>query len=204
MELDNIHQLAQNLQASKSSNQHIEKEIDGIELHLRSVNLKEKKKLRKIAIIFSTIGILFLAILIFPPENEYSLLRQVSRSLFFGIYMVIGFIAWKGKKDLGKTDYSLPVLHLLKKTEERFRFFNPRTWYVIPLLILLDAAGGLTLLSTCYIPCTWDIWLRLGITQLFFLFVLAIGFYFGYQDWKKNRKATWETLKKSIAEMEGM
>jgi hypothetical protein len=201
MEIDNIHQLARNLKYPENLKQGFEYNLHEIEQYLQEINLQEKKKMQRISILFFAGALFFLFIILFSRGQGENYVRQWGLILLFLVYLSIAALALVGRRQLMDTDYSLPVLERLKKLEKRFLFFNPRIWYIYPLFIMLDISCCLLLLGNSYIPYEWGIGWRIGLAQLIFLFILAIGFFFGYKDWKKYRKEQYEKIRKIIREL---
>jgi amino acid transporter len=201
MEINNIQQLAKNLNHPGGATQSPEEEVTNLLHFLHELDGKEKKKLRRLSFLFSLGALFFLVFLFIPTEPDFYILTQTGRVLLFIAYLAIALIAFFGKRTLEKTDYSLSVLELLKKTEKRYLFFNFRLWYVYPLMLILDASCSLILLGNCYVPCNWSLAARIGLTQLVFLFILAVGFYFGYKDWKKNKRGQYEKIRRIIHDL---
>ena len=93
-----------------------------------------------------------------------------------------------------------PVLKFLVDAKSRMRVFTKRTWYVIPIWILIDIGLCFIVISVFPYPQYADDILIL--LQILLLGLIALDFYAAHLIWKRDNKPLLGEIDKMIEEIE--
>jgi hypothetical protein len=121
------------------------------------------------------------------------------------IYILVTAVHLLSVRKLARVDYSVPVRRFLDGAELRYRFMRPSDW-VMSLAGLMFVAA---MMSIGYVPYLSRI---LGVGEdskliyvlipTFVLAVAAMGLYFTWKNWLRDRAPLWRQIKQMRAELE--
>ena len=92
-----------------------------------------------------------------------------------------------------------PVLQFLNDAKSRMRVFTKRTWYVLPIWILIDI--GLCFIVVSVFPYPQYVDDILILMQILLLGLIALDFYTAHLIWKRDNKPLVDEIDKMIDEV---
>jgi Ca2+/Na+ antiporter len=160
----------------------------------------QNRKLRLAYYLLFFVGFCFL--FVFSLNTTLTDISQIILANVFVVALVIVALYLRGKYvNKNRTDYSLPLLNVLKKTERRYRFWSSE-WIFIVILIMLSNLTVSVLFRL--IPLS-DQLTPAGLTilaQSIYLPLLGLAFLLEWISWKKLRKPVGEKTVEMIKELE--
>jgi hypothetical protein len=131
-----------------------------------------------------------------------------SRAIHFGvlaaIFLLLSILMLRKLHSIRALDYSMPVRGFLAETECRYRFLRfSDLWYVIPLVLVIAVTGGLAVVDAL-IPRYFlesQRALVLAVYGLFFAAICCMGYYFSYQNWKRDKGGILEDIRRMRREL---
>ncbi len=170
---------------------------DGLIDELKRRDAAEKKKLRRMMVLYGVVGVVFVAFALRGDSDPGVLL---GRWLLASIYALVVVLAAVKSSGLAKVDYAEPPLAFLRKAERRYRFIDPREYFImVPGLAVaglagwLLAASGFDHIAHRTRATAFDILYVLG-----FLGLCAFGLIMTRKDWKREKGALHARLKRAI------
>lgn len=94
------------------------------------------------------------------------------------------------------------MIQYLKDAKSRMRVFTKRTWFVIPIWILIDV--GLCFIIAEEFPYQEYVDDLIILIQIVLLGLIALDFYVAYLSWKKDNKSVLIEIDKMIKEIESV
>jgi len=168
--------------------------LDGLIRVLKTEDEGDRKRLRRMAIFFSVLGVLYAALFaltwILPPDPPPSPgMSRLALTLAFLFFLWIGIVSGGRSRRLARIDYAGPVRSFLEEAERRYRFLNGRDLAVlVPFLLLAAAVIWISSRNgiTRYLPG-----LDPAVGTLASILILGmaclVGFFFGRRIWERKR-----------------
>ena len=187
---------APDLTEGKMSRESGSKNEKSIVDQLKAVDFKTRRGIRFIQITYAFM-ILFLICFLIAALNS---------SVKVGIGLIaIAFLLVIFEQQLRywKYNYSYcnsSIKEFLNKAKNRMRVFTSRTWFVIPIWVLIDV--GLCLIINEIFPFPQYILLTIMLLQVFLLLAIILDFYSAYLFWKKEHKPVIVEIEKMLKEIE--
>lgn len=175
---------------------------EGLVDELKRRDAAEKKKFRRMMVFFGVVGVGLVA---FALREDPDPGVRLGRWLLASIYALVVVLAAVKSSGLAKVDYAEPPLAFLRKAERRYRFVDPREYFImVPGLAVAGLAGWLLAASGFdhFVHRTrataFDILYVLG-----FLGLCAIALIMTRKDWKREKGALHARLKRAIEDFAG-
>lgn len=175
--------------------------VNGLVDDLKRRDAAEKKKLRRMMVIFGGVGGVLFAHLMLRDESPAA---RLGRGLLVLIYLLIVALAAIKSFGLGKIDYTEPPLVFLRKAEKRYRFIAPWEYlYIIPGLVVAGFAGWLMLSGFNYLAHPARAVLYDALFVLGFLALCAFGFTASRKIWERDKGPIHDKLKRAVKDFGG-
>jgi hypothetical protein len=209
MDLDHLKEAAKGVKAPQIAQAGVSGTSDAAEAllqEIRSADEKECRQTRKALPFYivaaSTFAFGCLAFLL--GFSSGSATRAIHYGVLAAIMMLICMLMARRLRAARALDYSRPVLAFLAETQDRYRFL--RGWdyaYVIPIVLVLGITGGLAVADSLIPRFVAEsqrivIWAIYG---LFFIGVCCFGSYFSYRNWKRDKGAIVEEIRRMRHEL---
>ena len=167
---------------------------------LKKADLNSKKKLKGFYIIYFFIAAFYFGLFILNPDQDLKLNDRINGTLLFiGIllFAILGKIKYS---ELRKTRYDQPTQKFLLNALHRHKFWPREMNYTLLIVILINVGSCRSFVYNY--PIVEKMILDIIAFQLVFFIVMSIGFYFGYQYWKKHKKPMYKEIKYLLNENE--
>ena len=178
-------------------------ESDVMDNLIESFKKADKSQSRKLILVFSllfVVGLSFLFILSLKTP-----LDEIGKLIIANVLVVALVIATmhlrKNYINKYKSDYSLPLLDVLKNAERKYRFWNSEWIFIVILIMVCNLLVSITFnfihLSDQWTPARLTIF-----AQSIYLPLLGIAFLSEWITWKKLHKPLWKKSLELIKEIE--
>lgn len=160
---------------------------------LKKADLKSKKKLKRFHILYFVIAVFYFGLFILNPDQDLKLNDRINGSLLFlGILLFAVFGRMK-YSELRKTRYDQATQKFLSKALDRYKFWPSEMNYALLIMVLINIGSCRSFVYNY--PVVENLVLDIIIFQGVFILTMSVGFYFGYEYWKKNKKPMYEEIK---------
>jgi len=169
---------------------------------LKTRDAEEQAKLRQSRFLFlvatSLMAFVFAGLCLLPPGPLHAL-RVLHQAVLLAAFVYITLGLRKKSWELSKVDYTRPVRAFLEEAERRYVFMSFRDYLVafVGLLLLGIASAPYVVglfLSRYVDPRYYPVVIVLYC--LFYLLVCVMGFYFTYQNWKRDKAPLLEEIRR--------
>ena len=160
---------------------------------LKKADLNSKKKVKGFYIIYFAIAVFYFGLFILNPDPDLKLNDRINGSLLFlGIFLfaILGKMKYT---ELRKTRYDQPTQKFLLNALDRYKFWPREMNYTLLIVILINVGSCRSFVNNY--PIVEKMILDIIAFQLVFIIAMSIGFYFGYQYWKKHKKPMYKEIK---------
>lgn len=175
--------------------------VDGLADELRGRDAAERKKARRMMVVFG-LGTVLFSVATFAGYVDPGI--RAGRALLIAVYALV--VAASAAKLFRHTrvDYAAPTLAFLKKAEKRYRFISPWEYlYIVPGLLAAALAGWLTLASGFDMLVRPERALRFNILYCFgFAALLVFSFTVSRAKWKRETGPLYAKLIRAIEDFE--
>ena len=134
-------------------------------------------------------------------ESLNNINQLIITNLFVLLLVIIALLLRNKYINAYKTDYTLPILNVLKKAEHRYRFWNNEWIFIVVFIMLINMVVSIIF---NLIPLS-DQWTALRLTifaQSIYLPLLGLVFLLEWTSWKKHQKPLWKKTVQMIRELE--
>jgi MFS family permease len=175
---------------------------DDLIARLKTHDAAERERLRQSRLLFGVavgfIGLVFVGTWFVPSGPLYGP-RLVHQGVLLAAFVYITLALRKKLWELSKVDYTRPVRAFLEEAERRYVFMSVRDYLVafVGLLLLGIASAPYVVglfLSRYVDPRYYPVVIVLYC--LFYLLVCVMGFYFTYQNWKRDKAPLLEEIRR--------
>jgi MFS family permease len=169
---------------------------------LKTREAKEQAKLKQSRVLFvvatGLMGFVFAGLCLLPPTPLHAL-RVLHQGVLLAAFVYITLALRKKLWELSKVDYTRPARSFLEEAERRYVFMSLRDYLVafVGLLLLGSASAPYVVglfLSRYVDPRHYPVVVVLYC--LFYLLVCALGFYFTYRNWKRDKAPLLEEIRR--------
>jgi hypothetical protein len=175
---------------------------DDLIQRLKTREAEEQAKLKQSRFLFvvatGLMGSVFAGLCLLPPGPLHAL-RVLHQGVLLAAFVYITLGLRKKLWELSKVDYTRPARSFLEEAEQRYVFMSFRDYLV--------AFVGLLLLGIASAPYVVGLFLSryvdprhypvvIALYCLFYLLVCAMGFYFTYQNWKRDKAPLLEEIRR--------
>jgi len=174
--------------------------VDNLISRLQREDKRNKRIMMVMFFVYLAFSLIYLFMFIINPDPLLSFTYRMA-GLSFVIAFLIGTVFfWFRYKNLKKLDYTLPLVQVLEKTVERFRFWGAKWIPVIIVVLLVDI--GFTI-SYYHKFEYWDtaFWIKILSIQAFYWGIMLAGGLIGYIRWLKRSKPIWKDAKTLLEEL---
>jgi hypothetical protein len=209
MDLDDVKKMAQEVKAPQIAGRVAADASGGTEGLLQAVMAADETECRQTrkAFPFYLIAAALYAVgcvSFFLGSSSGSPSRAIHLGVLAAIFLLLSILMLRKLHSIRALDYSKPVRAFLAETEGRYRFLGGlELWYTIPLLLVIAVSGGLYVVDAL-IPRYYMASRRapvLAIYCLFFVAVCCMGYYFSYQNWKRDKGGIFEDIRRMRREL---
>ena len=159
----------------------------------------ELKQARSLFVVATVLMGLVFAVLCFRPLEPLHTPRVLHQGVLLAAFVYISLALRKKLWELSKVDYTRPARSFLEEAERRYIFMSLRNYLV--------ALVGLVLLGVASAPYVVRLFLSRYVDPrhystvivlycLFYLLVCAMGFYFTYRNWKRDKAPLLEEIRR--------
>jgi hypothetical protein len=174
--------------------------INNIIESLKQADKSQKRKLNLVYSLLFIVGFSFLFVI--SLNATLNGISQIILGNVFVVALVITALYLRGKYfNKNKTDYSQPILNVLKNTESKYRFWSSE-WIFIVILIMLSNLTVSIIFRLIPISDQWTPSRLTVLAQSIYLPLLGLAFLLEWISWKKWRKPIWDKTLELINELE--
>ncbi len=175
---------------------------DALMARLKAHDAAEQEKLRQSRLLFGVavgfMGLVFVGTWLVPSGPLYGP-RIVHQGVLLAAFVYLTLALRKKLWELSQVNYTRPVRSFLEEAERRYVFMSFRDYLV--------AFVGLFLLGIASAPYVVELLLSRYVDPrrspvvivsycLFYLLVCAMGFYFTYRNWKRDKAPLLEEIRR--------
>jgi hypothetical protein len=171
--------------------------VNGLVDELKRRDAAEKKRLRRMMVVFSLVGAL-IALAAFTGYVDPGVrLGRVLIVILYGLIVATAAVKFFG---LARVDYSESALAFLRSAERRYRFIAPWEYaYIVPGLAAAALAGWLILASGYDMLIRPERALRFNVLYaLGFCALCAFGFVASRKNWQRDKGALHDELARAV------
>ncbi len=187
---------APNLTEGKMSRESGSENDKSIVDQLKAVDFKTRRGIRFIQITYVFL-ILFLICFLVAAVNSSV---KIGVGLIAIAFLLVVFVQQLRYWRYNYSYSSNSIKEFLNKAKNRMRVFTSRTWFVIPIWVLIDV--GLCLIINEIFPFPKYNLLIIMLLQVFLLLAIILDFYSAYLFWKKEHKPVIVEIEKMLEEIE--
>jgi hypothetical protein len=155
--------------------------MDSFIEELKAKDNEIRKKIRVMMIIY----VMFFAVYGSTLSLQHGGLKTGYAILVLGFLLILAYFFYKYQK-VRKIDYSAPVRLFLEKAEDRYSFMTLLDWIVIIPLLFIIGTGGLIIVWYSFCKYMTAPYLPAGIYLGIIAAAVAVGFWAGTKQWKKE------------------
>ncbi|MCK9611427.1 MAG: hypothetical protein PHR81_01380 [Bacteroidales bacterium] len=174
--------------------------IDNFINRMQREDKRNRKLMRGMFFVYLACTIFYAALFIINPDPEISGVDRISGA-FYVLAFLIGtwFFRWQ-YKTYKNLDYTLPLFNVLKKTEERYRFFNKR-WYPVFIVVILISVGITLNAYEHHKYFEAEPLTKILVIQAVYWGIMFISGLIGYFFWRKRSMPIWRGAKNLLEEL---
>jgi len=174
--------------------------VDNLISRLQREDKRNKRIMMVMFIIYLAFSLIYLYLFILNPAPSLSFTYRMAGLCFVIAFFIGTVFFWFRYKNLKKLDYTLPLVQVLEKTVERFRFWGAKWIPVLIVVLLVDI--GFTI-SYYHKFEYWDTTFLIKILsiQVIYWGIMLVGGLIGYWRWIKRSKTIWKDAKTLLKEL---
>ena len=175
-------------------------DLDQLLDKLKSEDLRNKKLMRGMSIIYGSLALVYIALSFLNPDTNIFSSQRLGFLLLILVFALFSLLFKSQYKKIKEMDYSLPVVDLLKKASDRQKFWSMGLLYVFFISLLADIAITMFLygiFSTYY----GNSLLIIVIIQLIYFTIFGLTLFFTYKTWEVKQKPLWSSINKMLEEL---
>ena len=176
--------------------------VDDLIERLKKHEADEQAKLKQSRVLSLVaaggMGLAFLGVFLSQSEPLFGP-RVLHRGVLLAAFLYLTLALRRKMWVLSKVDYTQPAWSFLEAAERRYAFMRPRDYIVMFVGLLFLGVGSapyvLRLFLSRYVDprhCP----VVIALYCLFYLLVCAMGFYFTYQNWKRDKAPLLEEIRR--------
>ena len=165
---------------------HQAESIESLFDKVRIQDQKDKKMFKGTYIMFTIMLVLYTLIFVINPDPDLGILNRIAGGFFiisFGIMIPIMQSNYYERKGV---DYNASTLDFLNKAENRLKFWNRKSWWIVPFLLFIAVAENLALFNVSWLsfmdPAT-----RILTINLTYWGIMAVGYLVARMKWRKEK-----------------
>jgi hypothetical protein len=161
-------------------------ESGGIIDQLKRADKRSKIVLRRFYIAYFSIATVYFTVFIVNPDPDLKLYDRINGSLLFMGIILFAVLAKRKHFKLSHVNYDQNTLAFLHDALARYKFWTPDMKYLVLGVVVVNVGSCRSYLM--HYPQFDDILMDLLLFQAVFLFLMAIGLFFGFRHWNTHRK----------------
>lgn len=176
-------------------------DVDDLISRMKAEDRRNAKSLKSVYYLYLFCTIFYSALFVLNPDPELTLYDRLA-----GLFLMVAFVAgtlffYREHQAMKKTDYTVPLLELLKKTENRYRFYSFKWLYMIMIVLLIAAGISISFMNPMRFPA-YSIGSKLILFHCAYWSILVISGIIGYRIWKKRGYPVWKDAGILLKELE--
>ncbi len=175
--------------------------VDQIVSILKQKDTKRSRMLKLLFTAFVLAVVVYIISIIIMGYPNLSTIQILIANILMILIIIGSLVVYEKVVKASRIDYSLPVLEMLKKAEQKYKFIDNQ-WIIFVLLILLVNLAISIVFKLFIFPIKWSM-IELTLVSMSVFIPLLVAVIVGvWYSWKKNQLPIKNKIKKMIDEME--
>lgn len=173
-------------------------DMDSLIANLRKEDSRNLKLMRNFKWIYLVMIVLYALLMVVNPDPDLELHHRLTGVCYVVAFGLFVLIFRKYHKEYSEVDYSLPVVEMLTKAANRYKFRWKSILICMPSIMLIDIG---VVLSDFFATPEID-WSNIINFQLIYFGLMIISGFAGYIIWRARQKPLYEGAMQLLKELQ--
>lgn len=176
-------------------------DVDELIGRMQKEDSRNKRMMKSVFLIYLFCGIFYSGLFIVNPDPDLTIYDRIGGLCYVTAFITGAYFFRKEYQNLKNAGYTLPLLDLLTKQEERYRFYAWKRWFYILVILVLIACGISSSFMNPNRLIQFTAIEKLVIVQGVYWSVMVAAGFLGYRLWKKRSYPVWKDIKDLLHEL---
>ncbi|MHC1775495.1 MAG: hypothetical protein AB9834_08790 [Lentimicrobium sp.] len=181
-------------QINKKLNGNHNVDVDNLISRMEKEDSRNKRMMKSIFNLYLVCTVLYTLLFVINPDPDLTIYDRVGGLCYVSAFLAGTFFFRKEYQALKKTDYSLPLLQLLRQNEVRYRFFSLKWLYMLGIVVLIGTGISLSFSNPGRLM-QFSLMEKLMFVQGIYWSIITVSGFIGYRLWKKRSYPIWKDSK---------
>ena len=160
---------------------------------LKLSDIRNRKMLKSFNIMYVIAIIFYILLFVLNPDKGLGLQERLIGSGYISALLIYAYY-FKTTKNTFQVQYlDEPTIKFLSEAEKRYRFWNRKSFILLPALLFIDIAASFSFFINYY-PEDKNLLTGIVISQFIFLAICCISFWIGKKMWIKRSESIYENI----------
>ena len=169
-------------------------DVDNLISRMEKEDGRNKRMMKSIFNLYLVCTVLYTLLFVINPDPALTIYDRLGGLCYVTAFLAGTFFFRREYLALKNTDYSLPLLQLLRQNEVRYRFFSVKWLYMLGIVVLIGIGISFSFSNPGRLM-QFSLIEKLVIIQGVYWSILTASGFIGYRLWKKRSYPIWKDSK---------
>ena len=169
-------------------------DVDNLISRMEKEDGRNKRMMKSIFNLYLVCTVLYTLLFVINPDPALTIYDRLGGLCYVTAFLAGTFFFRREYLALKNTDYSLPLLLLLRQNEVRYRFFSVKWLYMLGIVVLIGIGISFSFSNPGRLM-QFSLIEKLVIIQGVYWSILTASGFIGYRLWKKRSYPIWKDSK---------